>query len=208
MLRAAAPTSALGRAHCVRVAQHAGDRDLCDRVLLLRSGEPPLLGDMPTVLGEYVSARGTTTDPRLKLLGRRLCLASTNEELTAPVAPGERLALEIDLGIEADLPRCGVMLQVMRSDGLTVFTGLSTLDGDPELNLRSGDRLAARVSFSANMLRGTYALNVQLVDGLRQWPFAPINNVHSFVVTETTRISGVAELSPSYEITVKEPQRV
>jgi hypothetical protein len=36
---------------------------LCDRVMLLRTGQDPI-GDVASVLSEYVSSRGTTADPR------------------------------------------------------------------------------------------------------------------------------------------------
>jgi hypothetical protein len=45
-------------------------------------------------------------------------------------------------------------------------------------------------------------INLQLVDKLRQWREAVINGAASFVVSETTRIAGCAELSPTYELSV------
>src|SRR5712671_2333757 len=41
---------------------------LCDRVMLLRSGQEPIIGDVPTVLAEYVSSKGSLADPRLRVL--------------------------------------------------------------------------------------------------------------------------------------------
>ena len=98
--------------------------------------------------------------------------------------------------------RCGILIQIVRSDGIVIFTGMSTLDGVPEIDLRLADRLRARIAFRANVLRGTYVINLQLVDTLRQWPEAVISSVRSFVVTETTRIAGTTELLPSYELSV------
>jgi homopolymeric O-antigen transport system ATP-binding protein len=175
---------------------------LCDRVMLLRSGHDPLLGDVPSVLSEYVSARGVSVDPRVAVLRASLIDRRTAAEVSAPVVPTAPLVLDLEIAAVTTFPRCGVLLQVVRSDGLIVFTGMSTLDGVKEVNLEAGDRLRARISFDANVLRGTYILNVQLVDTMRQWSPAVINSLSSFVVSETTRIAGSAELMPSYTLSV------
>jgi len=175
---------------------------LCDRVMLLRSGQDPLIGDVPSVLSEYVSSRGTTADPRLTVLRATLTDVRTGGEITGPVPPAALLLLDVEIAATSQFVRCGVLIQVVRSDGLVMFTGMSTLDGLDEVNLEPGDRLRARISFSANVLRGTYIVNLQLVDTMRQWSPAIINSVSSFVVNETTRIAGAAELMPSYELSV------
>lgn len=174
---------------------------LCDRVMLLRSGQEPILGDVPSVLAEYVSSKGAQGDPRLTVLSASISDASDNE-LAGPVSPGAPLVLDIELAAEVELLRCGLLIQVVRSDGLMIFTGMSTLDGLPDIDLQPGDRLRGRITFAANVLRGTYMINVQLVDTLRQWPAAVVSGVRSFVVTETTRVSGCAELQPSYDLSI------
>jgi len=175
---------------------------LCDRVMLLRAGQEPIIGDVPTVLAEYVSSKGSLADPRLRVLNAVITESTSGNELSGPIPPGASLVLDIEIAAEVPLLRCGVLLQVVRSDGLMIFTGMSTLDGLPEIDLQPADRLRARIQFSASVLRGTYMVNVQLVDTLRQWSAAVINGVCSFVVTETTRVSGCAELQPSYDLSV------
>lgn len=177
---------------------------LCDRVMLLRSGQPPTIGDVSTVLAEYVSTKSTVADPRLTLVKASLTEARSGTEVERPIQPGTTLVLDVELAATAPLPRCGVLIQVMRSDGLVIFTGMSTVDGLPDFDLQVSDRLRSRITFSANVLRGTYIINLQLVDTLRQWPAAIVNGVRSFVVTETTRIAGCAELSPRYDLSVTE----
>jgi len=176
---------------------------LCDRVILLRPGQEPIIGDVGTVLAEYASSKGTLADERLSVDSVTLVEQATGRELSGPVAPGVALRLEVAMTTRAALPRCGVAIQVVRSDGLVMFTGMSTLDGLPEAQLEVGDRLQTRIDFTANMLRGTYTVNLNLVDTLRQWPPAMINGVTSFVVSETTRIAGCAELAPSYNVEVE-----
>jgi lipopolysaccharide transport system ATP-binding protein len=178
---------------------------LCDRVLLLRTGQEPILGEVPVVLSEYVSSRGALADPRLQVLSAVLTHKGEGTEVAGPVAPGAALELQLDVTALIDLVRCGLLIQVLRSDGLVVFTGMSTVDGLPALDLRAGDCLHARVAFVANVLRGTYVINIQLVDAMRQWREAVINGVRSFVVSETTRIAGCAELEPTYDLRVERP---
>jgi lipopolysaccharide transport system ATP-binding protein len=175
---------------------------LCDRVLLLRPGQEPIVGPVPDVLAEYASSKGTLADPRLKVLNASLTHTGTGQEVIAPVAPGTSMVLDVELAAVERLNRCGVLVQLVRSDGLVIFTGMSTLDGLAEVDLEPSDRLKSRITFQANTLRGTYILNLQLVDGLRQWPTAYINGLRSFVVTETSRIAGCAEILPSYDLTV------
>jgi lipopolysaccharide transport system ATP-binding protein len=171
---------------------------LCDRVLLLRSNEPPIIGDVPTVLAEYVAARGAVSDPRVSVEEAELYVGG--RPLSGPVEPGATLELVAAVRAKQRFDRCGVALQIVRSDGLEIFTGLSTLDGGEEVHLQAGETLHTRISFTGNLLRGTYIVNLMLVDTLRHWKTATINGAASFVVTETTRIGGCAELRPFYEL--------
>ncbi len=173
---------------------------LCDRVVLLRPELPPLIGSVGSVLGEYVGANKVASDPRLRVSDVRLSQDHTGQPVTGPIAPASRLQLSLRLTSTVDLPRSGVSFQVVRSDGVMAFSGMSTLDGLPALDLQPGQTLEASIGFSANLLRGTYTVNVQLVDGLRQWPQAAIHGAASFVVEENTRGGGIAELLPAYDI--------
>jgi hypothetical protein len=154
------------------------------------------------VLAEYVQSKGAIADGRLKMPAITLLDGISGADVAGPVPPGHPLTLDIDLTADAPLVRCGLLIQVLRSDGLVIFTGMSTLDGLPDFDLQPEDKLHARINFSANVLRGTYIINLQLVDTLRQWGPAIVNGAASFVVSETTRAAGCAELSPSYDITV------
>lgn len=176
---------------------------LCDRVMLLQSGQVPVVGDVPTVLAQYTSSKGSSADPRVSVLNATLSDTRTNAEVAGPIRPGATLLLDVEIAANVDLVRCGVTIQVVRSDGLVIFTGMSILDGLPAIDLRAGDRLRARIAFSANVLRGTYTINLDLVDALRQWHSAFISGVHTFVVSETSRVAGCAELQPCYDLTVK-----
>jgi len=178
---------------------------LCDQVLLLSSGRAAVLGDVATVLAEYVSTKGLTADPRTTVLSAQIADVIAGTEVRGPVPPGAPLRLEASITAKAEFVRCGVALQIVRSDGLVMFTGMSTIDGGPEITLRAGDRLDLAIAFSANFLRGSYVVNINLVDTLRQWPAAVINGLGAFVVTETTRVAGCADVFPVYDVQVRLP---
>jgi len=176
---------------------------LCDQVMLLRPAQDPIVGDVPDVLAEYVASRSAAADPRLNVIASSLRDGRSGRMVAGPITPGTPLDLDLDLVATGEMPRAGLLIQIVRSDGLIVFTGMSTLDGGREIDLRASDQLNARIAFVANVLRGTYIINIQLVDSMRQWPAAAVNSIQSFVVNETTRIAGCAELSPTYDLAVR-----
>jgi lipopolysaccharide transport system ATP-binding protein len=175
---------------------------LCDRVLYLRPGGPPQSGPVSEMVTAYVTTDALSADARVKITRAQLGLADRHARLTAPVAPGTWLALELTLEASAGLPRAGLALLVHRADGLLVFDGNSMLDGEPPVNLAPGQPWHVRVTFRANLLRGTYAVSGHLFEERRLWPAVQLGVIGSFVVAETTRAGGVADLEPRYTTTV------
>ena len=70
------------------------------------------------------------------------------------------------------------------------------------MDLQAGDELTIRINFAANVLRGTYRISLHLVDTNRLWDHIDISGLVSFVVHETTRLKGCAELNPEYELRI------
>ena len=174
---------------------------LCDRALLLRPGRSPILGDVSEVAALYASVEGNVTDPRVTVHSCKLT-GSHQAPLKTPVEPGTTLTLELDVETSVALPRCGVNFEVVRSDGLMVFNGSPVVDGGPPVDLNAGSTLRVSVQFRANVLRGTYRINLNLIDVRRLWSPVVMSGLASFVVHETTRIAGCAELEPRYESVV------
>jgi len=83
-----------------------------------------------------------------------------------------------------------------------MFESLSTLDAVAPMDLESGVTLSARIQFTANLLRGIYTVHLSFVDEQRIWPVVKLGPVASFVVAETTRISGCTEMNPAYTFSV------
>jgi lipopolysaccharide transport system ATP-binding protein len=173
---------------------------LCDRALLLRAGHPPLLGGIAEVTSAYMSSATVQQDARIRVCSTSLTVAETGEPVAAALRPGTRLRLEVEIEAAEPLPRCGFGLQVTRADGLVMFLGASNIDGVPEIDIAAGTRRRFAVDFRANLLRGTYLVDALLVDSLRTWPQVTLSGLASFVIDETTRVKGCAELEPQYEL--------
>ena len=52
------------------------------------------------------------------------------------------------------------------------------------------------------MLRGTYRVVLHVSDTNNLWPPVAVSGLAAFVVHETTRVAGCAEVEPSYELKV------
>ncbi len=176
---------------------------LCDRALLLRSGRPPLLGPVSEILASQATTTGEESDHRVRVTRAALSEVGRSTPLTSAVAPTTGLSLDVELVAVEELPRCEVQLVVRRGDGLLVFDGGSSVDGVDAVDVRAGSTLRFRVEFAANVLRGTYFVSCHLFDHARVWSHIYLGTVSSFVVHETTRAAGCAELSPAFTVEVQ-----
>ena len=95
-----------------------------------------------------------------------------------------------------------VEFSIVRNDGMIMFQGSPMVDGAAPLDLQAGSTLAITTHFRANLLRGTYRIVLQLLDMNKLWEPISISGLASFVVHETTRVAGCAELEPAYELRV------
>ena len=171
---------------------------LCDRVLYLQPGGPPKTGTVGDMVTAYVTTDAASADPRVTITRVALTTDDSNEPVTKPVPPGTWLVLDLAIQAAADLPNAGLALIVHRADGLLVFDGNSMLDGEPPFDLTVGRVWRLRVTFRTNVLRGTYAISGHLFEQRRHWPAVQLGVLGSFVVAETSRAGGVAELEPRY----------
>jgi len=178
---------------------------LCDKALLLRPGREALMAPVGEVASLYASPDGQAVDARITMGAVRVAEMARRVPITKAVEPGTPLTLDARIQINTLLPRCRVNFEVIRHDGLIMFSGSPMVDGDPALDLEPGTVLDARVHFRANLLRGTYRIVLHLVDMNKLWTPIEISGLASFVVHETTRVAGCAELAPAYELSVSAP---
>ena len=173
---------------------------LCDRVLYLRPGAAPQTGPVGDMVTVYVTTDSSSADARVSVTQRKVTPADDDAALTAPVPPGTWLTLHLTVRPQIDLARAGLALLFHRADGLMVFNGSSMLDGVPPFDLMTGREWHIQIRFRTNLLRGTYAISGHLFEENRRWPAVELGVLGSFIVAETTRAGGVADLEPQYVI--------
>jgi lipopolysaccharide transport system ATP-binding protein len=178
---------------------------LCDKAVLLRPGRSPILGSVGEVAALYASPDGQAVDPRITIDAVRIAERTTFAPLKAAVAPGTALTLDASIRVNAPLPRCRVGFEIVRNDGLVMFNGSPMIDGEPPIDLEPGTTLSVRIHFRANVLRGTYRVILHVVDTNKLWDPIAVSGLASFIVHETTRVAGCAELEPAYELRVAAP---
>lgn len=179
---------------------------LCDRAVLLRANQTPILGTVAEVAALYASTESASNDPRITVHNFSVHQIGDAAPLRAAVAPGTALAVEIEIEANTRLTRCGLGMEVTRTDGLTMFNGGPMIEGRAPVDLEPGARLKVRIQFRANVLRGTYRIQLNIADAMKIWPMISVSGLASFVVHETTRVAGCAELEPVYEVSVEQPE--
>jgi lipopolysaccharide transport system ATP-binding protein len=173
---------------------------LCDRALLLRPGAPPVLSSVGEVAAIYSSPQTSAVDPRVTVRSFRLSEWGQRGQLRKAIEPKTPLTLSVELEANTVLPRARIGFEVIRNDGMVMFNGSPMIDGEPAIDLQPGMRLSTRIHFKANVLRGSYRVVFHLGDANKLWQPVAISSLASFVVHETTRVAGCAELDPVYEV--------
>ena len=176
---------------------------LCDRALLLRPGRSAVLGAVGEVAALYASPEGEAVDARIDLGDVRLTELGQREPLRKDIAPHTALTLHATLTANISLPRCRLGFEIIRNDGLVMFNGSPMVDGAAPVDLEPGMSMTIRIDFRANVLRGTYRVVLHVTDTNNLWPPIAVSGLASFIVHETTRVAGCAEVEPSYELRVR-----
>ena len=175
---------------------------LCDKGVLLRPGRGPVIGSVGEVAAAYASAGSEAVDSRISVASLRLSEPGTFAPVKTAVAPGTPLMLDATIRANVPLPRCRLGFEIVRNDGLVMFNGGPQVEGHPPIDLEPGMELSLRVNFRANVLRGTYSVILHVLDMNKLWTPIAISGAASFVVHETTRVAGCAEMEAVYEIDV------
>ena len=178
---------------------------LCDRALLLRPGRSAVLADVGEAAAIYASPEGEAVDARITMSDVSLTETGRREPVTRDIAPHTALTLAATITANVALPRCRVGFEIIRSDGMVMFYGSPMVEGLAPVDLTPGMSIAFRVNFHANVLRGTYRVVLHVGDTNNLWRPINVSGLASFIVHETTRIAGCAEVEPSYELQVSAP---
>lgn len=170
---------------------------LCTQVLLLDQGSPVRLGTPSEVIAEYCRGAGTsdhddvTITATLHASHQHPAVGSDAFEIPA----GERLRLDVTLTFRVAVERAtvGVVIWDLTRE-LYVYGASSDYVGIPPVRAASGDVRSFDFTFDANLTRGLYAIEVNVVDPERHRFLAVARGLRHFHVVEQVSYDGVANL--------------
>jgi lipopolysaccharide transport system ATP-binding protein len=167
---------------------------LCNRVLLLEGGRPLRLGAPGDVIAAY--CRGTGASDCGEVAIAATLRASRRAGVDAfEIEPGERLTLDVTLDFHRDVERAtvGVVVWDLARE-LYVYGASSDRIGIPPIHAGRGESRRYTFSFDANLTRGLYALEVNVVDLERSRMLGLSRGIRHFQVLEQVSYDGVANL--------------
>jgi homopolymeric O-antigen transport system ATP-binding protein len=167
---------------------------LCTQALLLDHGSVVRLGAPAAVVRDYCRG-GRASDQDDVVISGRLNADAPGADGAASVASGDRVDLDVTLEFRRDVTRAAIGIVVWDiARELYVYGASSDVLGMPPVHARSGDVHTFAFSFDANLTRGLYAIEVNVVD-LDQHRFLGVaRGVTHFQVVEQVSYDGVANL--------------
>jgi hypothetical protein len=167
---------------------------LCSQVLLLEEGSAACLGTAGEVIAEYCSGKGSSDHGDVAVSAALRSHAGAGEDVFQ-VAPGEQLQLDVTLAFRVDVEQAtiGVVVWDLTRE-LYVYGASSDFVGLPHLRAANGDVRTFTFTFDANLTRGLYAIEVNVVDVARHRFLAVARGLRHFHVVEQVSFDGVANL--------------
>jgi lipopolysaccharide transport system ATP-binding protein len=168
---------------------------LCNQVLLLDHGTPLRLGAPGAVIREYCSGGRTSDEDDVTIAIDMKGVDTAAKDGALEVVPGERLDLEVTVGFRRDVERANIGIVVWDiTRELYVYGASSDFVGIPPIRAREGDVRTFGFSFDANLTRGLYAIEVNVVDPDRHKFLGIARGITHFQVVEHISYDGVANL--------------
>ncbi|HEV2246344.1 MAG TPA: polysaccharide ABC transporter ATP-binding protein [Terriglobia bacterium] len=170
---------------------------ICDRAILLNSGCVALTGPTSEVIGKYLCAQADGPVSELPGSISGISLRSENGEAKANFCPGERAQLRFTVRSSEPLEECLLVLLVHRAtDGLVVCEYNLPLAGVVGSEPHRGGDIPLTVDLSMNLLRGVYAISIQIYHARSARFLGRADRVASLFVEETLSWQGVSHIDP------------
>jgi lipopolysaccharide transport system ATP-binding protein len=167
---------------------------LCTQVLLLENGRGVQLGPPGEVIAAYCRGAGTEAGDDVSIAAS-LNTTSRRAGDVFEVEPGERLTLNVTLDFHLDVERATIGIVVWdQTRELYVYGASSDFVGIPPIRASRGERREFTFELEANLTRGLYAFEINVVDPDRHRFLAVARGIHHFHVVEQVSYSGIANL--------------
>jgi lipopolysaccharide transport system ATP-binding protein len=167
---------------------------LCSEVLLLDAGRPVTLGRPSDTIAEYCRGMEAGGSEDVTITA---ALAPTRRSPADAfdVRPGEILTLDVTLDFHLDVERAtvGVVIWDLARE-LYVYGASSDFLGIPLVRAAAGETRHYSFTFEANLTRGLYAIEVNVVDLDRHRFLGLARGIRHFQVVEHVSYDGVANL--------------
>jgi len=168
---------------------------LCNKVLLLDQGEPVRLGAPAEVIAEYCSGSRASDEQDVAITARLRRNDTERPDYLFDVVPGEQLNLDVKIEFRSDVLQAtvGVVVWDLAIERY-VYGASSDFVGVPPIRARRGDLRTFSFTFDANLTRGLYAIEVNVVDTDRHRFLGIARGITHFQVVEHISYDGVANL--------------
>ena len=168
---------------------------LCNQVLLLDHGATVRLGPPAAVIQEYCSGGRTSDQDDVTIRCNLTGVDPAAQNGALEVRPGDRLDLDVTVEFRCDVDHAtvGIVVWDMRRE-LYVYGASSDFVGVPPVHARQGDVRTFNFSFDANLTRGLYAIEVNVVDPDQHKFLGVARGITHFQVIEHVSYDGVANL--------------
>ena len=168
---------------------------LCRNALLLDHGRPTAIGPSTEVVAHYCAQTVAHGDSAAASIVARVSTSdqrSPNGVLV--LKPGTTITLDVEVEFRAAVTGTIVGLVVWEATrNLPVYASSSDRFGIGPFRAKPGDRVSLQFSFVANLIRGLYAVEVDVYDLPRQTQLAVMQR-KPFSITEEISQFGIANL--------------
>jgi hypothetical protein len=168
---------------------------LCNRVLLLDQGEAVRLGAPAEVIAEYCSGSRVSDEQDVAITAQLRRSGADRAGDMFEVSPGEQLNLDVTVDFRVDVKQATIGVVVWDLTGERYVYGASSdFVGVPPIRARRGDLRTFSFTFDANLTRGLYAIELNVVDTDRHRFLGVARGITHFQVVEHVSYDGVANL--------------
>jgi lipopolysaccharide transport system ATP-binding protein len=168
---------------------------LCTKVMLLEHGSMVQLGSPASVISEYCNGRSAADCEDVVIEATLRTGQSINAADSFAVQPGDRLSLDVSVQFKVSVERAvlGVVLWDLRRE-LYAYGASSDSIGMRPISAAAGHVRNFNFTFDANLTRGVYAIEVNVIDPDTHRFLGIARGICHFRVMEDISYDGIANL--------------